>query len=88
MGIKLISFTNVKSTNDEAIRLIKKNITRPTLIITKKQSKGRGQMGKKWLSITGNLFLSIFFEINHKKINFKQYAILNALIPLIVSLYE
>ncbi len=80
MGIKLISFTNVKSTNDEAIRLIKKNITRPTLIITKKQSKGRGQMGKKWLSITGNLFLSIFFEINHKKINFKQYAILNAFI--------
>lgn len=35
-------------------------------------------MGKKWISKKGNLFFSIFFEINPKKINFKHYAILNA----------
>ena len=35
-------------------------------------------MGKKWISQKGNLFISIFFEINQKKINFKQFAILNA----------
>ena len=35
-------------------------------------------MGKKWVSQKGNIFISIFFEINQKKINFKQYAILNA----------
>ena len=37
-------------------------------------------MGKKWISQKGNLFISIFFEINQKKINFKQFAILNAFI--------
>ena len=37
-------------------------------------------MGKKWVHKKGNLFLSIFFEINPSKINFKHYAILNALI--------
>ena len=35
-------------------------------------------MGKKWISQKGNLFISIFFEIDQKRINFKQFAILNA----------
>ena len=37
-------------------------------------------MGKKWVSQKGNLFISIFFRIDQKKINFKQFAILNAFI--------
>ena len=80
MKIKLIKFKSVKSTNDIAIRLIKKKKTQPTLISSEKQTKGRGTMGKKWISQKGNLFISIFFEINQKKINFKQFAILNAFI--------
>ena len=36
-------------------------------------------MGKKWISQKGNLFISIFFEIN-EKVNFKQFAIMNAII--------
>ena len=67
MKIKLIKFKSVKSTNDIAIKLIKKNKTQPTLISSEKQTKGRGTMGKKWISQKGNLFISIFFEINQKK---------------------
>ena len=78
MKIKLIKFKSVKSTNDIAIQLIKKKKTQPTLISSEKQTKGRGTMGKKWISQKGNLFMSIFFEINQKKINFRQFAILNA----------
>ena len=78
MTIKLIKFKLVKSTNDIAIKLIKKNKTHPTLIFSEKQTKGRGTMGKKWISQKGNLFISIFFEIDQKRINFKQFAILNA----------
>ena len=79
---------SVKSTNDTAIRLIKKNQFKPTLITSANQRKGRGTMGKKWISMKGNLFISIFFEINSKKINFKQFAILNAyLIRKIISRY-
>ncbi len=78
MKIKLINFKSIKSTNDKALNLIKKNKIEPTLISSDKQTKGRGTMGKKWISKKGNLFLSIFFEFNPKRINFKQYAILNA----------
>ena len=78
MKIKLIKFKSVKSTNDIAIKLIRKEKVHPTLIFSEIQTKGRGTMGKKWISQKGNLFISIFFEIDQKRINFKQFAILNA----------
>ena len=86
MKIKLRKFTIVKSTNDVAIKLIKKNFIEPTMITTKKQTNGRGTIGKKWVSKKGNLFFSLFFKINQKKINFRQFAILNAfLLKKIIS---
>ena len=78
MKIKLIKFKSVKSTNDIAIKLIRKEKEHPTLIFSEIQTKGRGTMCKKWISQKGNLFISIFFEIDQKRINFKQFAILNA----------
>ena len=88
MKMKLFKFKSVKSTNDVALKLIKNNSTKPALIFSHKQSKGRGTMGKKWISTKGNLFISIFFRINSKKINFKQYAILNAyLVKNVISKY-
>ncbi len=48
------------------------------MITSDKQTKGRGRIGKKWISKKGNLFISIFFKFDQKKINFKQFAILNA----------
>ena len=78
MKIKLIKFKTVKSTNDVALRIIKKGKLIPAIITSEKQTKGRGTMGKKWISKKGNLFLSIVFEINQQRINFKHYAILNA----------
>ncbi len=78
MKINLKKFKKVRSTNDIAINLIKKNISAPTLITSEKQTKGRGRIGKKWISKKGNLFISIFFKFDQKKINFKQFAILNA----------
>ncbi len=76
MKLKKINFNSVKSTNDEAIRLIKSNNTRPTLIQSIIQRKGRGTMGKNWLSIKGNIFISISFKMS-PKLNFKEFAILN-----------
>jgi len=48
------------------------------MIVSETQTHGRGTMGKKWISIKGNLFISFFFEMNQKNINFKNFAILNA----------
>tara|TARA_Y100000741_G_scaffold260326_1_gene201098 strand:+ start:140 stop:718 length:579 start_codon:yes stop_codon:yes gene_type:complete len=78
MKLRIINKTVVRSTNDVAINLIKKNNNKPTLIYSTIQTQGRGTMGKKWVSQKGNLFISIFFEFNPDKINFKKFAILNA----------
>ena len=78
MKIKIKKYKKVKSTNDVAMKLIKKNILEPTLITTEKQTNGRGRIGKKWISLKGNLFITLFFEFDQKKINFKQFAVLNA----------
>jgi len=77
MKLKLIKFGSVKSTNDEAFKLIKKNKIKPSILVAKKQTKGRGTMGKKWISKKGNLFVTIFFEINIRKMGFKEFSILN-----------
>ena len=56
------------------------------MIISEKQTNGRGRVGKKWVSKKGNIFLSLFFKFNQRKINFKQFAILNAfLIKKVIS---
>jgi BirA family biotin operon repressor/biotin-[acetyl-CoA-carboxylase] ligase len=78
MKVKLLRFKSVKSTNDVALKLIQKNFLIPTMIVSRIQTHGKGTMGKKWISQKGNLFISIFFEIKQKKINFKHFAILNA----------
>ena len=78
MKLRSLKFKSVKSTNDVALMLIKKNNTRPSIILSERQTKGRGTMGKKWVSKKGNLFLSIFFDMSKKKIDFKKFAVLNA----------
>ena len=68
MKIRLLKFKKVKSTNDTALRLIKRKYSIPTIVTSLSQTRGRGTMGKKWISKKGNLFFTIFFELNQKKI--------------------
>ena len=62
MKLKKINLKNTNSRNDEAIKKIKKGMDNG-IIITQKQNRGRGRYGKKWISIKGNLFMSIFYEV-------------------------
>lgn len=77
MKFKIIKFKNVNSTNDVAIRLIKKKKIKPSIILTNNQKKGKGTMGKKWVSKKGNIFLTIFFDLKNKKIKLNQFSALN-----------
>ena len=63
MKLKLIKFSNVKSTNDEAIKKIKSKKILAGIVYSYSQTKGRGMIGKKWISFNGNLFITIFFEL-------------------------
>tara|TARA_B100000700_G_C14742535_1_gene713690 strand:- start:26 stop:541 length:516 start_codon:yes stop_codon:yes gene_type:complete len=63
--MKLIKylFKSVTSTNDKAIKKIKQGYP-AGIIIAKKQTKGRGRYGSKWIYLKNNLFMSIFFNLN------------------------
>ena len=78
MKLRSLKFKSVKSTNDIALMLIKKDNIKPSIILSERQTKGRGTMGKKWISKKGNLFLSIFFDISKRKVDFRKFAVLNA----------
>ena len=75
MIFKKFFYKKVNSTNDLAIKKIKSGISQG-IIVADYQKKGRGQHGKKWLSINGNLFMTIFFKIN-ENINIKKITKLN-----------
>ena len=62
MNFKKFYYKKVMSTNDIAIKKIKNGLKKG-IIVSELQKKGRGQYGKKWVSLKGNLFISIFFEI-------------------------
>jgi len=80
MKLKFIKFSNVKSTNDEAIKKIKSKKILAGIVYSYSQAKGRGMMGKKWISFNGNLFITIFFELKKNMPNFKEFSTLNPLI--------
>tara|TARA_B100001564_G_scaffold207257_1_gene174447 strand:- start:1078 stop:1590 length:513 start_codon:yes stop_codon:yes gene_type:complete len=66
MKIQIIKFESVDSTNNVALRRIKKGKIKPTLIIAKSQKKGRGQYGRKWISQKGNIFMTVYFSLKRK----------------------
>ena len=75
MKLKKYLYKKVESTNNVALRLIKQGNKRG-IILTDQQTKGKGQRKNKWISIKGNLFLSVFFEIS-KKISLSKIINLN-----------
>jgi len=82
MILKLIKFNCVKSTNDEAIKIIRSKKNSKGIIVSNFQTKGRGTMGKKWISYKGNFFVSIFFELKKSMPDFKEFSLIN---PMIVK---
>ena len=67
MKFKKFKFKKVKSTNSTALRIIKKTNYTSGMVVAESQNKGRGQYGRKWISLKGNLFVSFFNEL--KKTN-------------------
>ena len=83
MKLKFIKLDSVISTNDEAIDLIKKkNFLKPAIISANNQKKGRGTHGRKWISKKGNIFISIVFNLDNKKLKFYEISTLN---PILVK---
>jgi len=82
MKLNIFNFNIVTSTNDVAIKLIKSKKNKTGFVHAKKQTKGRGTYGKKWISKEGNLFGSIFFPLKKNYPPFNEFSIIN---PVIIS---
>ena len=67
MKFKKFKFKKVKSTNSTALRIIKETNYTSGMVVAETQNEGRGQYGRKWISLKGNLFVSFFYEL--KKTN-------------------
>ena len=80
MKFKIFRFKKLRSTNDTAIRIIKNSNLDYGMIITEIQSHGRGQYGKKWISLKGNLFVSFFFNLENISLTIKQLTKKNCLL--------
>ncbi len=80
MGLKKFKFKRVKSTNNTAIRIIKKNKYNMGMIIAETQSNGRGQYGRKWVSSKGNLFVSFFNELDKTNLSINNITKINCLL--------
>ena len=82
MKFEIFTFDSVASTNDEAINLIKKKSKKVGCVFAEKQTKGRGSHGRKWISLEGNLFGTIFFPLNKNFPPFNEFSLIN---PVIIS---
>lgn len=60
----LLSYDVLDSTNDEAKRLASGGGAHGAVIWAKRQTAGRGRMGREWVSAEGNLFVSILLSPN------------------------
>ena len=88
MKFKIFRFKKVNSTNNTAIRIIKKSNFDYGMVISEAQNNGRGQYGKKWISYKGNLFTSFFFKLDDLNTPLKQLTKINCLlVKKLLSIY-
>ena len=80
MKFKKFKFKKVKSTNNTAIRIIKKTHCKYGMVISESQTNGKGKYGRKWISHKGNLFVTFFHEVNKIKLSIATITKLNCLL--------
>ena len=82
MKFKIFKFETVTSTNDIAMSLIQDKKKEKGYVCADMQTNGRGTYGRKWISIKGNLFCSVFFSLKKNYPPFNEFFTIN---PIIVS---
>ena len=88
MKFKILRFKKLISTNDTAIRMIRSSNLMYGMIIAERQTNGRGQYGRKWISLKGNLFVSFFYNLDNINLNMTQITKINCvLVKKLISKY-
>lgn len=74
----LLSFDTLDSTNEEAKRIAKSGSGHGAVIWAKKQTAGKGRMGRSWASQEGNLFVSVLLKPEKPVHEFSQLSFVAA----------
>ena len=80
MKFKVYKYKSLTSTNDRAISFIKNKQIKFGYIFSDIQTGGRGTRGKKWISLKGNLFGSIFFPLEKNYPKFHEFSFITPII--------
>ena len=75
----LLSYENLDSTNEEAKRLAHGGGGHGAVLWAKRQTQGRGRMGRPWVSLDGNLFVSILLSPEKAQADWAQLSFVAAL---------
>ncbi len=59
-------YDELASTNDEARRLVGQGAPDGTVVLARRQTGGRGRLGRHWFSPEGNVFLSYVHQSRHR----------------------
>ena len=62
VGRRILYYKELSSTMDEASRLAEAGTEEGTVVITERQTAGRGRFGRNWVSPEGNLYFSVVFR--------------------------
>jgi len=62
IGKRILFVEDVQSTNDEARRLSSLGEKEGTVVVAASQIKGRGRLGRRWISPPGGIYLSIILK--------------------------
>ena len=82
MNFNIYNYNKIPSTNNEAIKLIKKKNMKQGLVFSKIQTNGRGTRGKKWISKRGNFFGSVFFQLKKNTPKFYEFSVIT---PVLIT---
>ncbi len=61
-GYQLYLFDELPSTNDHLKELADSGYAHKSIVCARSQSKGKGRLGRSWVSAKGNLFISYLFR--------------------------
>jgi len=62
MGVEIHYFKEVDSTNEVAKKLALEGAPEGTIVIAESQSSGKGRLGKKWISPSGGVWMTIILR--------------------------
>ena len=82
MNFNIYNYNKIPSTNNEAIKLIKKKNMKQGLVFSKIQTNGRGTRGKKWISKRGNFFGSVFYQLKKNTPKFYEFSVIT---PVLIT---